>query len=56
MRIAKACLEQKADALLCLGNFAPHYPPVPTVILLHNAYFVYPVLICLPGGSPLGKG
>jgi glycosyltransferase involved in cell wall biosynthesis len=39
--VRKICREEKADALLCLGNFAPHYPPVPTVIRLQNAYFVY---------------
>jgi len=39
--VPKICLEQKADALLCLGNFAPHHPPVPTAILLQNAYYVY---------------
>jgi len=35
------CRRERADALFCLGNFAPHHPPVPTVIRLQNAYFVY---------------
>lgn len=39
--VGKICREERADALLCLGNFAPHYPPVPTVIRLQNAYYVY---------------
>ena len=41
VRVGKICREERADALLCLGNFAPHYPPVPTVIRLQNAYYVY---------------
>jgi glycosyltransferase involved in cell wall biosynthesis len=31
---------ERADALLCLGNFAPRSPVVPTAVLLHNAHFV----------------
>ena len=40
-RVGEICRQEKADALLCLGNFAPHHPPVPTVIRLQNAYYVY---------------
>ena len=39
--LPKLCREERADALLCLGNFAPHHPPVPTVVFLQNAYYVY---------------
>lgn len=31
---------EQADALLCLGNFAPREPGVPTAVLLHNAHFI----------------
>lgn len=31
---------ERADALLCLGNFAPREPMLPTAVLLHNAHFV----------------
>ena len=40
-RLRKICHDEKADGLLCLGNFAPHYPPVPTVIRLQNAFYIY---------------
>jgi glycosyltransferase involved in cell wall biosynthesis len=49
--IPKICLEQKADALLCLGNFAPHRPPVPTVILLQHPHYVYREVFALRGLS-----
>jgi glycosyltransferase involved in cell wall biosynthesis len=39
--VGKICREESADVLLCLGNFAPHFPPIPTVIRLQNAYYVY---------------
>ena len=39
--VPKLCRQEKADALLCLGNFVPHHPPVPTVTFLQNAYYVY---------------
>jgi glycosyltransferase involved in cell wall biosynthesis len=35
------CAEYGSDALLCLGNFAPHRPPCPTAVLIQNAYTVY---------------
>lgn len=41
------CAEERADALLCLGNFGPRPAPVPTVVFLHNARYV-----C---GDPLGR-
>lgn len=31
---------ERADALLCLGNFAPREPGVPAAVLLHNAHFI----------------
>jgi glycosyltransferase involved in cell wall biosynthesis/ubiquinone/menaquinone biosynthesis C-methylase UbiE len=40
-QITGICRQERADALLCLGNFAPHFPPAPTVIRLQNAYYVY---------------
>jgi len=48
-KVRKICKEEKADALLCLGNFAPHDPPVPTVIRLQNAYYVYQDSFACPG-------
>ena len=39
--LPKLCREERADALLCLGSFVPHYPPVPTAVFLHNPYCVY---------------
>jgi len=39
--IPRICLRERADALLCLGNFAPGRPPCPTVVLLQNAWLVY---------------
>src|SRR5437879_7484193 len=39
--VPRLCRHEKADALLCLGNFFPHHPPVPTVAFLQNAYYVY---------------
>jgi glycosyltransferase involved in cell wall biosynthesis len=39
--LPRICRRERADALFCLGNFAPHHPPVPTVIRLQNAYYVY---------------
>jgi glycosyltransferase involved in cell wall biosynthesis len=35
------CVEERADALLCFGNFAPRRPTVPTVVMLQNAYYLY---------------
>jgi len=39
--LPRICIEEGADALLCLGNFAPQAPPCPTAVLLQNAYLVY---------------
>jgi len=39
--IPDLCASEKADALLCLGNFGPLNPPCPLVIMLHNPYVVY---------------
>ncbi|HEY6291292.1 MAG TPA: glycosyltransferase [Terriglobia bacterium] len=38
--VRRICSAERADALLCLGNFGPRRPPVPTVVLLHNAHYV----------------
>lgn len=35
------CIRERADALLCLGNFAPLRPPCPTVVMLQNPFVVY---------------
>lgn len=35
------CRSESADALLCLGNFAPKIETCPTVVLLHNPRIVY---------------
>jgi glycosyltransferase involved in cell wall biosynthesis len=40
--VPKICSEQRADALLCLGNFPPRNPPCPTVVLFHKPSLVYP--------------
>jgi glycosyltransferase involved in cell wall biosynthesis len=40
-RIPEICAEERADALLCLGNLGPLDPPCPLVIMLHNAYVVH---------------
>ena len=44
--VPKICSEQRADGLLCLGNFPPRNPPCPTVVLFHKPSLVYrePVL------------
>ncbi len=39
--LPRICREERADALLCLGNFPPSNPPCPTVVLLHNPWMVY---------------
>lgn len=39
--IPRICKEEGANALLCLGNFAPSKPSCPTVVLLQNAWNVY---------------
>jgi glycosyltransferase involved in cell wall biosynthesis/SAM-dependent methyltransferase len=39
--VPKICREERADALLCLGNFAPRKRVCPTAVLLQNAWIVY---------------
>ena len=39
--VPRICKEERADALLCLGNFTPRNPPCPTVVLIHNPHLVY---------------
>lgn len=39
--VPRICRDEGADALLCLGNFAPRRPACPTVVLLQNAWNVY---------------
>lgn len=38
--VRRICIRQKADALLCLGNFPPGRVPCPTVVLMQNAWLV----------------
>lgn len=38
--VPRICAAEGADALLCLGNFAPRPGAVPAVALLHNARYV----------------
>lgn len=38
--VPRICAEARVDALLCLGNFGPPEPTVPTVVMLHNARYV----------------
>ena len=39
--LPRICAEHHADALLCLGNFAPGSAPCPTAVLIQNAYLAY---------------
>lgn len=39
--VPRICRDEGADALLCLGNFAPRRPACPTIVLLQNAWNVY---------------
>ncbi len=39
--LPRICAQHRSDALLCLGNFAPHRAPCPTAVLIQNAYLVY---------------
>jgi glycosyltransferase involved in cell wall biosynthesis/2-polyprenyl-3-methyl-5-hydroxy-6-metoxy-1,4-benzoquinol methylase len=39
--VPKICREERADALLCLGNFIPRKRVCPTAVLLQNAWIVY---------------
>ena len=41
--VSRICADERADALLCLGNFGPRPARVPTVTFLHNAAYVYEV-------------
>lgn len=38
--VIEICLRERANALLCLGNFPPRVVPCPTVVLLQNAWIV----------------
>ena len=38
--VPQVCRRERADALLCLGNFGPRRTTLPTVVLLHNAHYV----------------
>lgn len=38
--LPRICTQERADALLCLGNFTPWDPPCPTVVMLQNAFIV----------------
>lgn len=38
--VPRLCIAERANALLCLGNFAPRRSAVPAVVLLHNANYV----------------
>ncbi|MGH9431535.1 MAG: glycosyltransferase [Terriglobia bacterium] len=40
--VPEICRAEHADALLCLGNFAPRRLPIPALISLRNAFFVSP--------------
>jgi len=40
-QVPRICREEKADALLCLGNFVPWKRACPTAVLLQNAWIVY---------------
>jgi glycosyltransferase involved in cell wall biosynthesis/SAM-dependent methyltransferase len=39
--VPRICRDERADALLCLGNFPPRRTYCPTVVLLQNAWIVY---------------
>lgn len=39
--VPRICKEEKADVLLCLGNFAPRRAPCPTIVFVQNAWYVY---------------
>ncbi len=39
--VPRICCEERADALLCLGNFVPGKRVCPTAVLLQNAWIVY---------------
>ncbi|HEV2380401.1 MAG TPA: glycosyltransferase [Terriglobia bacterium] len=38
--VPRICADERADVLLCLGNFGPWRPLLPTVVLMHNARYV----------------
>lgn len=38
--VRRMCIRERADALLCLGNFPPRATACPTVVLLQNAWIV----------------
>lgn len=39
--VPRICKEFRADALLCMGNFAPSKSPCPVVVLVHNPLLIY---------------
>ncbi len=39
--IPKVCRQAGAEALLCMGNFGPLRPPIPTILFVRNAYYAY---------------
>jgi len=39
--VPRICREHQADALLCMGNFGPATPAIPTVVFVRNAYYAY---------------
>ncbi len=39
--VPRICARKRSDALLAYGNFAPRRSPVPVVLLVQNAHFVY---------------
>ena len=49
--VPEICRDEQADALLCLGNFAPRSAPVPAIISLRNAFYVCPALEACAGLS-----
>jgi glycosyltransferase involved in cell wall biosynthesis len=38
--VPRICAAERADALLCMGNFGPLRCPIPTVVMLHNARYL----------------
>jgi len=39
--VPKICRQEGADALFCMGNFAPLRPPVPTLLFVRNPNYTY---------------
>ena len=38
--VPRLCAAERADALLCMGNFGPRRSAVPALVMLHNACYV----------------